>query len=163
MSLVVNVKNADIIASLLKLKQEVEAISGTTIRMALVGAGESHLLAAELAAANVGVIVTPPRPFPYTWEGRRMSVNSLHMFPITRLMLFYSSIQGPPVTEQSLVTKLFAHGVTVGIGHQGFQEKAEMSTWAASNLRWDAAWVSYSVCDVVQHHDHDIFPRTGTR
>lgn len=65
-------KNADVIASLLRLKQEVDAISGTSIKMTLVGAGEAHLLAAELAAANVGVIVTPPRPFPYTWEGRRV-------------------------------------------------------------------------------------------
>ena len=73
-------KNADIIASLLKLKQEVEASSGTLIKMTLVGASEAHLLAAELAAANVGVIVTPPRPFPFTWEGRRMSVLSLHVF-----------------------------------------------------------------------------------
>ena len=74
-------KNADIITSLLKLKQEVEAISGTPVRMALVGAGKAHLVAAELAAANVGVIVTPPRPFPYTWEGRRVLVISLHVFP----------------------------------------------------------------------------------
>jgi len=120
--LVVNAKNADIIASLLKLKQEVEAISGTSIKMTLVGAGEAHPLAAELAAANVGVLVMPPRPFPFTWEGRRI-------------------IQGPPVTEQSLVAKLFAHGVTVGIGHQGVQESPQMSTWAARNLRWDTAWV----------------------
>lgn len=57
-------------------------------------------------------------------------------------MSFYSSIQGPPVTEQSLVTTLFAHGVIVGIGHQGVEEDAQMSAWAARNLRWDAAWVS---------------------
>lgn len=81
MPLVVNAKNADIIASLLKLKQEVEGISGTPIKMTLVGAGEAHIVAAELAAANVGVIVSPPRPFPFTWEGRRMSVISLHVFP----------------------------------------------------------------------------------
>lgn len=74
-------KNADIIASLLKLKQEVEAIFGIPIKMTLVGAGEVHIVAAELAAANVGVIVTPPRPFPFTWEGRRMSVISLPVFP----------------------------------------------------------------------------------
>ncbi|KAF8438173.1 hypothetical protein L210DRAFT_3482342 [Boletus edulis BED1] len=119
--LVVNVKNADIMASLVKLKQEVEAVSGTPIKMTLVGAGEAHLVAAELAAANVGVIVTPPRPFPFTWEGRRI-------------------LQGPPVTEQSLVTTLFTHGVTVGIGHQGVNEYAPLTGWAARNLRWDAAW-----------------------
>ncbi|KAN0084286.1 hypothetical protein V8E55_007790 [Tylopilus felleus] len=119
--LVINVKNADVIASLLKLKQDVETVSGRLMQMTLVGAGEAHLLAAELAAANVGVIVTPPRPFPFTWEGRRI-------------------IQGPPVTEKSLVTTLYAHGVTVGIGHQGVEEDAQMSGWAARNLRWDVAW-----------------------
>ncbi|KIJ61513.1 hypothetical protein HYDPIDRAFT_31124 [Hydnomerulius pinastri MD-312] len=121
--LVVNVKNADIIATLLKLKQEVEAASGTPMQMTLVGAAEAHLVAAELAAANVDVIVTPPRSFPFTWEGRRI-------------------LQGPPVTEQSLITTLFSQGVTVGIGHQGVEESAQLTGWSARNLRWDAAWAS---------------------
>ncbi|KAF9225904.1 carbohydrate esterase family 9 protein [Gyrodon lividus] len=120
--LVVNVKNADIIATLLKLKHEVEAVSGTLMKMTLVGAAEAHLVAAELAGASVGV-VTPPRSFPFTWEGRRI-------------------LHGPPVTEQSLITTLFAHGVTVGIGHQGVEEEPQMAGWAARNLRWDAAWAS---------------------
>ncbi|KAF8549605.1 composite domain of metallo-dependent hydrolase [Imleria badia] len=132
--LVVNVKNADIMASLLKLKQEVETVSGTPIKMTLVGAGEAHLLATELAAANVGVIVTPPRPFPYTWEGRRI-------------------IQGPPITEQSLVTTLFAHGVTVGIGHQGTTESVQLSGWAARNLRWDAAWAHIGSYGLISMED----------
>ncbi|KAG8216808.1 hypothetical protein J3R82DRAFT_7058 [Butyriboletus roseoflavus] len=136
--LVVSVKNADIITSLLKLKREVEAISGTPIEMTLVGAGEAHLVAAELAAANVGVVVTPPRPFPFTWEGRRVSVIRLNVFS---KYLSDIVIQGPPITERSLVTSLFAHGVTVGIGHQGVEEDAQLSAWAARNLRWDAAWV----------------------
>ncbi|KAH7885714.1 hypothetical protein F5I97DRAFT_1874828 [Phlebopus sp. FC_14] len=121
--LVVNVKNADIMATLLKLKKEVEATSGQSMKMTFVGAAEAHLLAAELVAADVGIIVTPPRSFPYTWEGRR-------------------TLHGPPVTEQSLITTLFAHGVTVGIGHQGVEEEAQMTAWAARNLRWDAAWAS---------------------
>ncbi|KAG9313485.1 hypothetical protein JVU11DRAFT_5810 [Chiua virens] len=119
--LVINVKNADIIASLVKLKQDVEVTSGTSIKMTLVGAGEAHLVAAELAAANVGVIVTPSKTVPAHLGG---------------------SPDDPPITEQSLVTTLFAHGVTVGIGHQGVEEDAQMSTWAARNLRWDAAWAS---------------------
>ncbi|KIJ15978.1 hypothetical protein PAXINDRAFT_99322 [Paxillus involutus ATCC 200175] len=121
--LAVDVKNADIIATLLKLKKEVEAASGVLMKMTLIGAAEAHLVAAELAAANVGVIVTPPRSFPFTWEGRRI-------------------LHGPPVTEQSLITTLFAHGVTVGIGHQGVGEEPTITGWAARNLRWDAAWAS---------------------
>ncbi|KAF9239773.1 hypothetical protein BU15DRAFT_74314 [Melanogaster broomeanus] len=121
--LVVNVKNADIIATLLNLKTEVEAAFGTPMKMTLLGAAEAHLVAAEIAAANVGVIVTPPRSFPFTWEGRRI-------------------LHGPPVTEQSLITTLFANGVTVGIGHQGVEEEAQMAGWAARNLRWDVAWAS---------------------
>lgn len=74
------------------------------------------------------------------------------------MLFLYSSIQGPPVTEQSLVTTLFVHGVTVGIGHQGVNEEAYLSAWAARNLRWDAAWVSYSVCDAVHYHDVISFP-----
>ncbi|KAF9233435.1 hypothetical protein BU15DRAFT_53885 [Melanogaster broomeanus] len=122
--LVINVKNADIIATLLNLQTEVEATSGTPMKMTLLGAAEAHLVAAEIAAANVGVIVTPPRSFPFTWEGRRI-------------------LHGPPVTEQSLITTLFANGVTVGIGHQSVGEvEMETAGWAARNLRWDAAWAS---------------------
>ena len=94
-------KNADIIASLLKLKQEVEAISGTPVRMTLVGAGEAHLVAAELAAANVGVIVTPPRPFPYTWEGRRVLVVPLHVLLNFRLMCCTQVPKDPPLRSKA--------------------------------------------------------------
>lgn len=55
------------------------------------------------------------------------------------------------------MTTLFAHGVTVGIGHQGVEEDAQMSGWAARNLRWDAAWVSCSVYDAVHYHDTPSF------
>ena len=42
------------------------------------------------------------------------------------------------------MTTLFAHGVTVGIGHQGIMDDAQLSGWASRNLRWDVAWVSSS-------------------
>jgi hypothetical protein len=40
------------------------------------GGAEAHMLAREIADAGVGVIVTPPRQFPYSWEKRRMFVSS---------------------------------------------------------------------------------------
>lgn len=64
--------NADAIATLLVLKAEVEGHTGVPLKLTLTGATEAHLLAAELGAARVGVIVNPVRPFPYTWEMRRM-------------------------------------------------------------------------------------------
>ncbi|KAJ6553541.1 composite domain of metallo-dependent hydrolase [Mycena vulgaris] len=121
--LVVNVNSADIIASLIELKREVEAQCGATMKMTLTGAAEAHLLAPELAAANVGVILTPPRSFPYSWEQRRI-------------------LAGPPLTAQSSAALLAAHNVTVGLGPQGVQGDTGLSTWAVRNLRFDMAWVA---------------------
>ncbi|KAJ7485567.1 amidohydrolase-domain-containing protein [Mycena latifolia] len=121
--LVINVHSADIIASLLVLKREVETQRGTAMKMTLVGATEAHLLAPELAAASVGVILTPPRSFPYNWEQRRI-------------------LAGPPLTAQSSAAWLAAHNVTVGLGPQGVEGEASMSAWAARNLRFDMAWVA---------------------
>ena len=61
--LVVNVHSADIIATLISLKKEVEVENGNAIKLTIAGATEAHLLAAELSKANVGVIVTPSRSF----------------------------------------------------------------------------------------------------
>jgi len=71
--LVVDVQNADIIATLLSLKEEVEAIvDGGLIKLVIAGGAEAHLLAKELSEAHIGVIFTRPRAFPMTWGGRRM-------------------------------------------------------------------------------------------
>jgi hypothetical protein len=72
--LVVEVHSADIIATLITLKKEVEDTTKMEMRLTIAGGAEAHLLAKELAAANVGVILTPSRlgPFPYVWEGRRL-------------------------------------------------------------------------------------------
>lgn len=72
--LVVDVHSADIMASLIRLKAEVENASGSAIQMTFTGASEAHLLAKEIGVSGVGVIVSPSRPFPSTWEKRRMYV-----------------------------------------------------------------------------------------
>ena len=70
--LVVRAHSADIISTLFSLKREVEETSHVAMQLTIVGAAEAHLLAEEVGAANVGVIVAPPRSFPYTWDDRRM-------------------------------------------------------------------------------------------
>lgn len=72
MPLVIDVHSADIIASVVALKKEVERETGQKLRVTITGATEAHLLAHELAFANIGVILNPPRPFPYVWGSRRM-------------------------------------------------------------------------------------------
>lgn len=65
-------ENADIIASLIKLKKEVEASRNVELKLTVAGGAEAHLLAKNLGEAKVGVIVTPSRPFPESWEMKRM-------------------------------------------------------------------------------------------
>jgi len=76
---VVDVESADIMATLLRLKGEIEhkiffeTNLHKNLKFTFSGATEAHLLARELRHANVGVLVHP-RPFPYTWGSRRMYV-----------------------------------------------------------------------------------------
>lgn len=113
--LVVDVESADVMASLVLLKQEVERETGQSIKMSFSGATEAHLLAKELSEAEVGVLITRPRPFPSFWETRRI-------------------LPGVPLSESNAVATLLAHNVTVAIGvHEG---------WMARNTRWDAAWIA---------------------
>ena len=70
--LVVDADSADIIATLIDLKSELKEKTGRELKMTIVGGAEAHLLANELAAANIGVILFPSRPLPYTWDLVRM-------------------------------------------------------------------------------------------
>ncbi|KAJ7089249.1 carbohydrate esterase family 9 protein [Mycena belliarum] len=110
--LVVNVESADIIASVLVLKKEVEAGTGNTIRLTLAGATEAHLLAKEIGQAGVGVIVQQ-RPYPKSWEQKRI-------------------MPGPPLSQSSAIATLVAHNVTVGI--------AVVDPAGVRNTRFDMAW-----------------------
>ena len=70
--MVVGVENADIMATLLELKEEAEKSHRRKIQLTFAGAQEAHLLAKEIGEAGVGVILTSIRPFPHTWESQRM-------------------------------------------------------------------------------------------
>ncbi|KAF5321841.1 hypothetical protein D9619_001862 [Psilocybe cf. subviscida] len=116
--LVVLVYSADIIATLITLKKQVEAETGVLLRLTITGASEAYLLAQELAEANVSVILSPIRPFPLSWEQRRI-------------------LPGPPLSKNSAVVELLEHNVTVGVG-------CESAQWgsAARNLPFDIAWAA---------------------
>ncbi|TFK54413.1 composite domain of metallo-dependent hydrolase [Heliocybe sulcata] len=113
--LVVEVHSADIIATLILLKKEVEAAKSADLKMTITGTSEAHMLAAEIAHADIGVIVNPVRPFPAVWESRRI-------------------LPGPPLTRDTAIATLLKHNVTVGLG---IQEK-----WDARNLAFDVAWAA---------------------
>ncbi|TFK25671.1 amidohydrolase [Coprinopsis marcescibilis] len=113
--LVVEAHSADIIATLLTLKQHVEVDTRVPLKLTITGGAEAHLLAKEIGAASVGVILSPSRPFPYLWEDRRI-------------------LPGPPLTSQTSVTALLDQGVTVGIGCQ--------EIWDARNLPFDLRWAA---------------------
>jgi len=121
--LVVDVHNADVIASLLKLKKEVEQSTGSSLKMTITGATEAHILAREIAEANVGVILNPVRPFPYTWDSRRI-------------------MPGPPLSQDSALVHLLKHNVTVGLGVMGINTNTQISAWSARNTRFDVSWVN---------------------
>ena len=70
--LVIEAHSADVIATLIILKKEVELENKMSIQMTITGGTEAHLLARELAEAQIGVILTPSRPSPKHWEERRM-------------------------------------------------------------------------------------------
>ena len=69
--LVVHTDAADALASLVVLKADVEERRGTRMRVVVAGGAEAHLVARELGAAGVGVVLLPVRAAPGTWDTRR--------------------------------------------------------------------------------------------
>ncbi|KAF6762097.1 hypothetical protein DFP72DRAFT_802686 [Ephemerocybe angulata] len=123
--LVVEVDNADIMASLLILKADVEDKIGSRMRMVFSGAAEAHLLAREISTSQVGVILNPARPYPMVWDQRRI-------------------LPGPPLTNDTALVKLLDEGVVVGLGIR--------STWEARHARFDANWASLESNGRIQEH-----------
>ncbi|KAJ3732108.1 hypothetical protein DFJ43DRAFT_1154823 [Lentinula guzmanii] len=72
---------------------------------------ESHLLAKELKDANVG----------HSWDIRRIS-------------------PGPPLSQDTVISKLMDHNITVGISPVGLSRFVPPGNWDAQNLRLYAAW-----------------------
>ncbi|KAG8736261.1 hypothetical protein FRC10_009537 [Ceratobasidium sp. 414] len=68
--LVVSAEQADIMATLIRVKSEIENVSNSTLHLVFAGSTESHLLATEIAGAKIGVILAPPKSFPRLWDQR---------------------------------------------------------------------------------------------
>ncbi|GAA6021304.1 hypothetical protein JCM11491_005797 [Sporobolomyces phaffii] len=113
--LVIEVDKADTIASLILLKHEVEAAAENrySMRWIISGGQEAHLVAAELARDSIGVILSPPRAFPESWDARR-------------------ALPGPPLTFDSHVTVLHRAGVRLALGLP--------EEWQTRTLLFEAAW-----------------------
>ncbi|KAJ7448186.1 hypothetical protein FB451DRAFT_1054038, partial [Mycena latifolia] len=90
-----------------------EASTSATLHMTFVGATEAHLLAPQIRAAGVIVILAPVRPYPASWGFRRM----------------YSS--GPPLSRKTAVTTLLQHGATLALGVQSEYAARFELAWAA--------------------------------
>ncbi|KAH9948764.1 hypothetical protein B0H21DRAFT_731862 [Amylocystis lapponica] len=113
--LVIEVSSADIMATLLQLKRQIENERGSFMKWVFVRATEAHLIADEIAKERVAVILIPPRPFPETWDDHRI-------------------LAGPPLTNDTALSVLLDSGVTVAVGiHEA---------WQAANTRFDIAWIA---------------------
>ena len=123
MPLVIEVHSADTIASLLRLKAEVEAAE---IRLIIVGGAESHMLANELAAAEVGVVLAPLLSYSETWDQRR-------------------SLTGAPLTNGTAIDVLHAAGVKVAIGTK--------EDWETRDLYLSAALRMLMVVEMISEKD----------
>lgn len=96
-ALAITVHSADGIAGALRLKTTVEEASGTRLTMVVIGGAEAHLVAAELAAARVGVVLAPLQSYRNSWDQRR-------------------ALTGAPLTNGTAVDRLVAAGVTTAVG-----------------------------------------------
>ncbi|KAF9449461.1 hypothetical protein P691DRAFT_853918 [Macrolepiota fuliginosa MF-IS2] len=113
--LVVKVDSADIMSTLLRLRDEFRVENGGHFDLTFVGASEAHLIAKDIARAGASVVVTMPRPYPDSWESQRI-------------------LPGAPLTHDNIVMRLLDAGVNVGIG--------VVDSFAARNTRFEAAWLA---------------------
>ena len=110
--LVAHASQADAIASLLRLKQD----EHPALRLTIFGGAEAHLVAEQLVAAAVPVVLSPPRPI------QEMSFDAARA-P-------FSAPLGANVPGQSsLLRTLYDAGVSVSMTGAG---------GTTSNLRWEA-------------------------
>ncbi|KAJ1304899.1 hypothetical protein OPQ81_006033 [Rhizoctonia solani] len=116
--LVVLVENADIMATLLDLKKELEGVFKSTLHLVFAGATESHLIADEIAKANVGVILAPLRPIPQFWDQVRY-------------------VPGPPLSQRTALQILQKAGVVVGLGTSSV---VVTQAWDVPNTRFNLGW-----------------------
>jgi len=111
--LAISTQNKDVIAHLLKMKNELADIA--PINLVIIGGIESYLIADEIAKANVPIILAPWRCQPEAWEYR-------HCLP------------GPPMSEKTSFQILVEHGVRVALG--------AADDGLLTTLYWEAGWAA---------------------
>jgi hypothetical protein len=138
LAVIVHTNNKDVIAHMIALKKQ------TGAHIVIMGGAEAHLVAAELADAEMPVIFAPFWGCePLTWESR-------------------NCLPGPPLTDLFGPRVLMQNGVTIAI-----------SNWDDTNNHirnsiWEAVWVAgpgnESVAlDLVSRNIEDIFRTPRTR
>lgn len=116
-TLALTINSADGIASAIRIKYELDTLNiGWGINLAIIGGAEAHLLADQLAAANVGVILTPLQSTGETWDARR-------------------TLSGAPLTNGTNIDKLLDAGVKVGIGLKEDWEVRDLAFAAGTAYR----------------------------
>jgi imidazolonepropionase-like amidohydrolase len=122
--IVLSVHSADTIAAIIRLKEDIKAARSTSLsdastrsskelRLVILGAAESHLVADQLAAAGIAVVLAPLLAYSQTWDQRR-------------------SLTGAPLTNGTAIDALLDAGVLVAIGAS--------EVWETRDLRWMAGW-----------------------
>lgn len=117
--LILSVHSADTIATIISLKSEIEsAIAKSTtsaspakLRLVLVGGAEAHILANELAEANIAVVLAPLLPHAQSWDQKR-------------------SLTGAPITNGTTINYLLDAGVLVGISTEEVWETRDLGLLA---------------------------------
>lgn len=109
-ALVLSAHSADTIASIIRLKTQVESAGSQKLRIVIIGAAESHLVANELATSNIAVVLAPLLPHAQSWDQRR-------------------GLTGPPLTNVSTNILLDA-GVHLGIGVEETWETRDLGLLA---------------------------------
>jgi hypothetical protein len=110
-ALVLSVHSADTVSALLRLKSTVETASKTPLRLVVLGAAESYLVAEELAAADVAVVLAPLLPWAQSWDQRR-------------------SLMGAPLHNGTAIDVLLDAGVRVAIGVDEIWETRDLGLTA---------------------------------
>lgn len=125
-ALVLSAHSADTIASVIRLKSQMEVAGSRGLRIVIVGGAEAHLVAEELAASDIAVVLAPLLPHAQSWDQRR-------------------GLTGPPLTNVSLNVLLEA-GVHLGIGVEETWETRDLGLLAGiayanseGRLSFDAA------------------------
>lgn len=118
MPLILSAHSADTIASIIRLKAEVEAAiarsaftSAPTLRVVVIGGAESHLVAQELSATAIAVVLAPLLPHAQTWDQRR-------------------SLTGAPLTNGTTINYLLDAGVLIGISVEEVWETRDLGLLA---------------------------------